>query len=220
MPSIINPLITDAGLAAAIAAGGTGLASIAITHIALGTGQYATAGAAGMTALVNRKEKVTIAGGFVNALGSFRLNAIFPAWAGVPNPYSATEIGFFAGDPDAGGLLFAVYSHVSDVLVVRNSLDYIASFGLQLSRVPAGSVTISLDPSGAQALVLISNHEAAADPHIVYMKKTGGVFTGPVEAPTPDFGDSDASVATTEFVQVAIADSRTPLTQLYFMGQL
>jgi hypothetical protein len=88
------------------------------------------------------------------------------------------------------------------VLVVRNTLQYIASFGLQLNRVPVGSVTITLDPSGAQALALIANHEAAsnphtqyattaslsahtggADPHTQYALKSGAAFTGGVSAP-------------------------------------
>jgi hypothetical protein len=170
MQAIINPLITDVGLAAAIAANGSGL-QLAITHLALGTGKYTPV--AGATALTARKEKVTIAGGFVSATGGFRINALFPAWAGTPNPYTATEIGFYAGDPDAGGILFAVYSHLTDTLVVRNSLDYIASFGLQLSRVPAGSITITLDPSGAQALALVSAHEAATNPHPQYLMPAG-----------------------------------------------
>ena len=49
-------------------------------------------------------------------------------------------------------------------------------------------------------------------------------FTGNPTAPTPDPGDNDTSIATTEFVKEAIdnaiAAAGTPLYQLYFMGQL
>lgn len=169
MSSTINPLITDAGLAAAVAASGLGL-QLAITHIALGTGQYTPS--VGLTALAGRKEKVAIPSGYVTGSGGFRINALFPSWAGTPNPYNATEIGFYAGDPDAGGILFAVHSHTSAVIVQRNSLDYVVQFSMQLTRVPAGSVTVTVDPGASQMLALMAAHEAAADPHPVYVLKS------------------------------------------------
>lgn len=167
MPTILSPLITDAGLAAAIAASGAGL-QLEITHVALGTGQYTPAAA--QTALTNRKEKVTIGAGLVTAVGGFSISVLFPAWAGVPNPYNATEVGFYAGDPDAGGVLFAVFSHPSAVIVQRNALDYVASFGLQLTRVPAGSVTVVVDPDGPVSLALMNAHLLAANPHPQYVR--------------------------------------------------
>jgi hypothetical protein len=198
MPSLLNPVITDAGLAAAVAANGAGL-QIQITHIALGTGQYAPAN--NRTALAARKEKAAVGAGSVGPDGSFKIVVLFPAWAGVPNPYNATEIGFYAGDPDAGGVLFAVHSHPSDVIVQRNAIDYVASFGLQLARVPSGSVTVVVDPGAAQALGLVFAHEAKPDPHAQYAKKAGDTFTGPVYAPTPTAGDSSTRVATSKYVQ-------------------
>jgi hypothetical protein len=167
MPTIISPLITDAGLAAAIAASGLGM-QLTLTHVALGSGQYTPANA--QTTLTNRKEKITISAGIVTAGGGFKLSVLFPAWAGIPNPYNATEIGFYAGDPDSGGVLFAVFSHPSAVIVQRNALDYVAQFALQLSRVPAGSVTVQIDPAGAQSLALIAAHEAAVNPHPQYVR--------------------------------------------------
>jgi hypothetical protein len=168
MPTILNPLITDAGLAAAIAANGAGL-QLAITHVALGTGQYTPTNS--QTLMVARKEKVTIGAGTVNAAGGFMIGVLFPSWVGIPNPYNATEIGFYAGDPDAGGILFAVFSHPSAVIVQRNPLDYVASFGLQLARVPVGSVSVTVDPAGAQSLALIAEHEAKVDPHAQYASR-------------------------------------------------
>lgn len=167
MPTIISPIITDAGLAAAINANANGL-QIAITHVSLGTGQYTPS--AGQTNMTNRKEKITISGGSISGTGGFNLNVLFPSWTGAPNPYNATELGFWAGDPDAGGVLFAVYSHTSSVIVQRNALDYVASFGMQLSRVPSGSVTVVVDPGGSQALALMAAHEESNNPHPAYAK--------------------------------------------------
>lgn len=219
MPTIINPLITDAGLTAAINASAASL-QLAITHIALGSGQYTPA--VGQTALTNRKEKITVAGGFVSGTGGFRVNAVFPAWAGVPNPYNATEIGFYAGDPDSDGVLFAVYSHPSNVIVQRNALDYVAQFGLQLSRVPAGSVTVTIDPGASQALALLSTHEAATDPHAPYASRAQISEIMTAAGLSPDFttvnklltalrsagvfqtaalGDNSTKAATTAFFQ-------------------
>lgn len=169
MPTIISPLITDAGLAAAIAANGAGL-QLGLTHVALGTGQYTPTN--GQTTLTARKEKVTISSGLITSGGGFNINILFPSWNGIPNTYSATELGFYAGDPDAGGTLFAVYSHPSSLIVTRNSLDYVAQFSLQLSRVPTGSVNLIIDPQGAIALALLAQHNTLGNPHSQYVLKT------------------------------------------------
>ena len=201
MPTIISPTITDAGLAAAINADANGL-QLAITHVALGTGQYTPSIA--QTALTARKEKVTISGGFVTGVGGFKVNVLFNGWSGTPNPYNATEVGFYAGDPDAGGILFAVYSSPTSVIVQRNALDYIASFGLQLSRVPTGSVTVEVDPSGAHALALIAYHESLPDAHTAYVKKAGDTMSGHLLTVTPTFGDVSKKAANTEFLDAAL----------------
>jgi microcystin-dependent protein len=166
MPSLLNPVITDAGLAAAIAASGAGL-KLEITHIALGTGQYAPE--PDQLSLMARKEQALVSSGSVGVDGSFHMIVMFPAWNGIPRLYNVSEIGFYAGDPAAGGILFAVYSHPTDVIVQRNSIDYLVSFGLKLSRVPAGSVTIVVDPNAAQSLGLVEAHERKPDPHPQYL---------------------------------------------------
>jgi hypothetical protein len=201
MPAIINPKITDAGKAAAVNAAANGL-QVAITHIALGTGQYdAIADGAAMTAMAGRKEFVPIGAGLVTGSGGFRVHVRFESWAGVPNPYDATELGFYIGNPDAGGVLFAVHSHPSDVLVQRNSLDYVASFNLQITDVPAGSVTILIDPDEAQLLALLAQHEAAANPHPVYVRKSGDTSTGPQLGVTATQHDDSTKFATTAFAK-------------------
>lgn len=203
MPVILNPKLTDAGKAAAVNASATGL-QLAITHIALGTGQYdsATAGA-GMTTMAARKEQVQVGAGLVTGAGGFRINIRFEAWEGTPNPYNATELGFYAGDPTAGGILFAVFSHPSEVIVQRNSLDYVASFNLQITDVPAGSVTVVVDPGASQALALLSQHENASNPHVGYVRKMGDTSTGPQLGVTAPQHDNGKTFATTEFVKRA-----------------
>lgn len=159
MPTVITPVITDAGLNAAITANGNGV-KLSITHVVLSTDQFTPTGTSTISV---RKEKATVASGYTTGAGAFRINVLFSSYSGAT--YNATAIGFYAGDPDAGGTLFAAYSHPTSVIVQRNSLDYLAQFGLTLSRVPSGSVSVTVDPSAAQAFALISAHEQAADPH-------------------------------------------------------
>lgn len=201
MPATLNPMITDAGLAAAINAKNDGL-TLAITHIALGTGKYdSDVGGAGMTAMAARKEKRTIAGGQVQGTGGFKVSVLFDSWVGSPSTYEVSELGFYAGDPDAGGVLFAVWSHPSDVLVQRNSLTFASSYTLQLTRVPAGSIVIEIDPDASAALALLSLHEGASDPHPGYVKKIGDTSTGPQLGLTAAQHDDSKKFATTEYVK-------------------
>lgn len=52
---------------------------------------------------------------------------------------------------------------------------------------------------------LMAKHIAAADPHKQYAPKESPVFTGTPKAPTPAAGNSSTLLATTAFVQAAIA---------------
>ncbi|MFV9669331.1 phage tail protein [Pantoea sp. KXB25] len=52
---------------------------------------------------------------------------------------------------------------------------------------------------------LMAKHVAAADPHKQYAPKDSPVFTGTPKAPTPAAGNSSTLLATTAFVQAAIA---------------
>lgn len=180
MTIIFNPLITDAGMTAATTANGLGI-QLAITHIALGSGSYAPAG--NRTALASYKEKATVAGGFLVGVGGLRIDVLFPALTGAIVPYGATEIGFYAGDPDDGGILFAVHSHPVGVIVQRTTtLDYVAQFGLQIARVPSGSISIIVDTSVSQAIALLNAHESSTNPHPNYAiaQPLGGVDVGPL----------------------------------------
>ena len=201
MPAIVYPKITDAGLAAAVDADANEI-QISITHIALGTGVYnSEATGAGMTAMAARVEHVALGAGSVSGAGGCRILAHFQAFAGAP--YNATEIGFWIGEPgQPGSTLFAVFSTTTDTIVTRNSLDYIGSFTLQLVRVPPGSVTITVDPSATQALVLLALHEQASDPHNQYLLANGSrAATGAQVGLTAPPLDNSTKFATTAFVK-------------------
>ena len=192
MSSTINPVITDAGLAAAISADGAGI-SLQITHVALGAGSYTPTGLE--TALVDRRETVTISSGSVGVGGTFNLSVLFGANAGAA--YEATEIGFYAGNPDSGGTLFAVHSSATSI-VYRSTLDFLAQFALTLAAVPEGSVSVLIDPDAAILHALIEEHEEAVNPHPQYTPEAafdalkerldariGTYFYHPVAVPPP-----------------------------------
>lgn len=162
MPTTITPRITAAGIAASIAAHGAGL-SLQITHVAIGAGSYAPSGSE--TALSDMREFVTVASGAVGAGGSFSLSAMFGENSGVA--YDAKEVGFFAGSPASGGVLFAVHSG-TETIVHRSTLDFLARFSLVLTSVPTGSVSILVDPTASVSHALIQDHLDDSDPHPQY----------------------------------------------------
>lgn len=174
MPTVISPKITDAGLAAAVNADADGI-QLKITHIVLGQGQYAPADNA--VALVLRKEKVAISGSVSTGSGGFLVSAYLPSYAGAP--YNVGEIGFYAGDPDAGGVLFAVHSAPGTTIFQRNTIDWVGQFAMKVTRVPAGSVTIEVDPGGALALAIMAQHLSNPHPHVQYIRHFGAAAALP-----------------------------------------
>lgn len=198
MAAQIDPYLTDVGLAAAIDARKNGL-QLSITHVALGSGKYnSNTSGASKTALVALKEKVTIPAGSVSGTGGFSCDVIFPEWAGAT--YDATELGFFAGDPSAGGKLIFVWSSTSDVLVQRNLLQFAAAFIFQLTRLPTDSITVKLDSQSSLAASLVGLHEAKDDPHSRYIKRDGDKATGWVEFLKPPRLERSNKAATTSSV--------------------
>lgn len=180
MPTVINPKITDAGMAAAVAASNDGL-QLKITHVALGTGQYTPAENA--TALFVRKEKVAVSGASSAGPGAFAVSVYLPSYtAGAP--YNVGEIGFYAGDPDAGGVLFAVHSAPGATIFQRNTIDWVGQFAMKVTRVPAGSVTIEVDPGGALSLAIMAQHLGNPHPHTQYIRH----FASGAALPTADEG--------------------------------
>lgn len=210
MTAVINPLITNAGFNAAVAASGDGL-QLEITHIQIGSSAYVLDPTEGSpdynrVALVAPTETVAIAGGYVMDKG-FRVDTLFPSW--VAAPYNVCEIGFWAGDPNDGGTLFAIWAQATPI-VQRNNIDYLASFGIALARVPDGSVSVVFDPELSQAIQLMAFHESDPDPHTQYVKKAGDTMTGALLlAPNPATSDNTQKAASTSWIRSAMAHIAT-----------
>ncbi len=162
MPTIINPTITDAGLAAAVDADANAL-QLAITHVSLGAAAYTPTGTE--TALADGREVVAIADGAIGVDGVLTVSVLFPSYGGAP--YEAKEIGFWAGVPGSGGVLFAVHSVGAGGagFVHRTTLDFIAQFSLGLTRVPAGSVDVTIDPAAAVLHAMLQAHRLDPSAH-------------------------------------------------------
>ena len=158
-------------------ADGLGL-SLAITHIALGASSYNPLST--RTALGDIREVALIAsGGELD--NQVTLTASFLAADYTGAAYNVGEVGFYAGDPLAGGILFAVSSVAGRSSPPRggtNVTNYGVTYILVLSGVPAGSVTVLVDPDATLALAALTQHVAATNPHPRYVRKTGDVMTG------------------------------------------
>lgn len=175
---VATALITTAGQnAAATAAAGS--LQVRITHVALGASKYTPT--AGQTALVDRRETALVSGG--SALdNAITLTALFLSTVYGGAQYDVGEIGFFIGDPAAGGTLFAVVSAPAFVGARRSPVlpNYATTFTLALTGVPTGSVAITVDPTAGAGAIALTNHTAAANPHTQYLLKAGGTMTGPL----------------------------------------
>lgn len=166
----IVPIITDAGIAAAVAAHGQGL-DLKITHVVLGSGAYDPLPS--RTALAARKEKATCAAGSTVSADQVVVIATFTSYAGAE--YDLGEIGFYAGDPDNGGVLFAVASEAGARFSVRlpGGGSYTVVYTLTLSGVPEGSVTVVVDPNAGASSSLLAAHLAEKNPHPQYELPVG-----------------------------------------------
>jgi hypothetical protein len=179
MPTAATALITSAGLAAAIAADGLGV-ELNITHVALGSAAYTPT--SGQTALTNMREVAPVLVGS-RAGSQLTITATFQASLYTGAQYDCGEIGFFAGDPNAGGTLFAVISSPSRASPRRGGSitnNYTQNFVISLSGVPSGSVNVTFDTNAAAALAALAAHAASGDPHAQYLLKAGGTLTGPL----------------------------------------
>lgn len=181
--------ITAAGRAAAINAAGIGL-SLSLTHMSLGT------------ATTQRVETTLVASGSTPGDGSLRMTALFPPHTPA---YAATVAGLWAGNPASGGILFASWTGDVVSAIQRGDVQYIAALGLTLSSVPAGSVTVTVDPDAAEMLAIMSVHEGATDPHTGYVRKAGSTMTGSLVLS----GDASAALNPVPLQQMQAADTAT-----------
>jgi hypothetical protein len=153
--------VTTAGRAAAWNANSTGI-DLALTHIQLGSGNRVPNGAE--VALVTPQQKAAIGSGFNVSDTQIRMSAIFTGALA----YAIREVGIWAGDPAAGGILFGYWSQASGSLADKSAnLDLVFSHDMILdASLPPGSVTVVVDTAQA---AMIADHEAAADPHPQYL---------------------------------------------------
>jgi hypothetical protein len=156
--------VTTAGRAAAWNANSTGI-DLALTHIQLGSGNRVPNGAE--VALVTPQQKATIGSGFNVSDTQIRMSAIFTGALA----YAIREVGIWAGDPAAGGILFGYWSQASGSLADKSAnLDLVFSHDMILdASLPPGSVTVVVDTAQA---AMIADHEAAPHPHAQYLRLT------------------------------------------------
>jgi hypothetical protein len=127
------PQITLAGLQAAWNATNTGI-SAEITHVGLGSGGYTPS--TGQTALEDEKHRIEIAGGTLAGPTQIHLTAMDNS----DLEFWVREVGFYLAD----GTLFAVWSTSEGPLAYKSaSLPLVVAFDLDLSALPADSITVS-----------------------------------------------------------------------------
>lgn len=160
MTSPVVFTLTNAGINAAIDAEGPGL-SITVSELAIGTGKYDPD--ATETALQAETHRYPLAGAGVNAAShTLQFTSVLEA----ASQTEAFEIGLFTDT----GILFAVASTtgVNPLVVLYAGIAFVASFGLSLAGIPAGTVTVSVDPTASVAASMLQQHLAASNPHPQY----------------------------------------------------
>lgn len=173
---VATAVITDAGADAAAVADGLSL-QVAITHVAIGANKYTPT--VEQVALIDRREIAPVLVGSAQG-NQITLIAVFETAAYAGALYDVGEIGFYIGDPLAGGVLFAIISSPTFVGPRRTTgmPNYSATFTIALTGVPTGSVTVTFDPGAATALMALATHEGALNPHPQY--SLGGAPLGMV----------------------------------------
>lgn len=160
MPTPIIFTLTDAGLNAALDADANGL-TLSLTQIGIGSGQYAPL--ATRTALQTEIARYPLSGGDVESNSkTLRFSAILES----VTTQQAFEVGLFTST----GVLFAVASTTGTdpLILVTANIAFVGSFGLVVSEIPPGSVTVVTDPNAALAVALMAQHTTHANPHPQY----------------------------------------------------
>ena len=160
MPTPIIFTLTNAGLNAALDADANGL-TLSLTQIGIGSGKYTPA--ATRTALQTEIARYPLSGGDIEPNSkTLRFSAILES----VTTQQAFEVGLFTST----GVLFAVASTTGTdpLILVTANIAFVGSFGLVVSEIPPGSVTVVTDPNAALAVVLMAQHIAAGNPHPQY----------------------------------------------------
>ena len=165
----LNPKITNAGLALFPNPTAPGF-QVTLTHIAIGTAKYSPTGAESALAAEVARFPI-IAGGIATVVpNQVQIGANITDTD--PDGRSANdqwigEIGFYAGPT-----LFAIWSRADKALFYKTSdFDIPVAYRLDVSRLPANSVTVTVDMAAASMASIIFQHENRTNPHPQYTRK-------------------------------------------------
>lgn len=161
LPPPIIFTITDAGKNAALSGIDAGL-SLNLTHLAVGSGKYEPTGSE--TALKSEiKRQAIVSGDIETQSHTLRFSSMLHADT-ITEVY---EMGLVTDD----NVLFAVASTTSNtpLLTIHPDITFVGSFGLSLDDIDVANITVTTDPNGSLALVVMENHLAAVDPHPQYL---------------------------------------------------
>ncbi|WP_186083651.1 hypothetical protein [Burkholderia gladioli] len=179
--NVLNPKLTSAGFALFPQPAQPGF-KITITHVALGTSLYTPPvdadGYGTQVALVAEVARYPVTSGNNPTPRSVQVGTTITdkdMTGRIVTGKAIGEIGFFSGNT-----LVAVWSRPgvspdNALFVKSKGLDVPFAYTLDVSILPANSVTVNVttDPQGMAALIL--QHEAKPDPHPVYVLKARGM---------------------------------------------
>lgn len=157
--------ITEAGKQAALNANAdSAQLKVNLTQVAVGTAQHLATGLE--TALTNEVKRGSIVSGDVEVnSNTLRFTSSMTADV-ITDIY---EVGLFTDE----NVLFAIASsNTIPLFSLHPDITFVIGFGLSLQDVAAGSVTVTTDPNGALAVVIMENHLAAPDPHPQYLNQS------------------------------------------------
>jgi len=149
MSTLLQPVITESGLAAVWRATNDGVAA-QITHIAIGDVGYTPIQT--QTAMHAERARYPIADGTRVSNQQIHLTAL----ADGPGDFWVREVAFLLAD----GTVFAVWSHPTSVLAYKTAdIDLLLAFDLELSAIPADSITVQ--STGAQLSLFMAGEYTA-----------------------------------------------------------
>lgn len=152
--------ITSAGKQSALQASGDDTKIlIDLTHVAVGSSRYTPSG--GEVSLANEVGRSDIVSGEVvgdtlRFTSTMHTDEVTPVY----------EMGVFTKT----GVLFAVAASSTDPLVtLYPNIAFVVAFGITITDIDTGSVTVNVDPNASLATAVMQNHLAATDPHPQYV---------------------------------------------------
>ncbi|GDI85110.1 phage variable tail fiber protein [Escherichia coli] len=210
-------LLTDIGAAKLASAAALGV-PLKITHMAVGDGGgVLPTPDAKQTALVNEKRRAALNMLYIDPQNSSQIIAeqVIPENEG---GWWIREVGLF----DESGALIAVGNCPESYKPqLAEGSGRTQTVRMVLITSSTDNITLKIDPAVVlatrkyvddKALELkvyaddqMAKHLAAPDPHSQYAPKASPTFTGTPKAPTPAAGNNTTQVATTAFVQAALA---------------